>query len=277
MLGVVAMASMGCRSVLGIEQTEVDPAICTWLTQRVFFDEKPVSDTTVTVGMVTQARLAELAGELGVSLDPSRGHGLAKVLDCGDEAAAFADAEFDPTGPEVTTFAVAGERLVLGTATGVEGVLGALNLVTPEEVPVTAYPDEIDIPSSVGDIVTRAGELSRITLRPNSEITDVPSMSVSDWDCVGMRPAELPTEPTITLTVEVQASRAFVPGGVPIEGVRVAVCLSDAASCDAGAPLSEGQGGITDASGRLELVVETGDEGFDGHLVVSGPVVDCEP
>ena len=274
-LGAVAMVAAGCRSVLGIEQTQIDPRTCTWLTQRVFFADKPVDDTTVTVGVITQARFDDLATELGVALDPNRGHGLAEVVDCEDEPAEFAAADFEPSGAGVTGFVVAGDRLVAGTDTGVQGALGALNLETPAELLVTAHPDEIDVPSSAGDIVTRAGELGRIVLVPNSEVTDVPSMSANEWECVGTIVAEPPTEPTITLTVDVQASGALVPNGVGVEGVRVAVCLDDAAACEPGAPVPDGQSAVTDGSGRAQLVVSTSDEGFDGHLVISGTVAGC--
>ena len=276
LVGVVAIAGTGCRSVLGIEQTQIDPGTCTWLTQRVFFADKPVSDTTVSVGVITQARFEMLASELDVALDPNRGHGLAEVVDCEDEPAEFAAADFEPSGAGVTSFVVAGERLVFGTDTGVEGALGALNLATPAELLATAYPDEIDVPSSAGDVVTRAGELSRIVLAPNTEVTDVPTMSANEWECVGTIVAEPPADPTITLTVEVQASDAFVPNGVPVQGVRIAVCLDDAAACAAGAPVADGQSAVTDGSGRAQLVVGTGDEGFDGHLVISGTVAGCE-
>jgi hypothetical protein len=277
LLSALAFAGTGCRSILGIEQTQLDPKACTLLTQRIFFADKLVSDTTIDVGVLTQAHFEELARGIGASLDPSRGHGLAEIVDCDDEAAEFAAADFDPMGVGETSFVVAGDGLVLGTDTNVEGVLGALNLETPAELLVTAYPDEIESESSAGDIVTRAGELSRIRLHPNSEVVLPSPPSVDEWSCVGTIPDPMVSDPTITLTVVVQESTAFVPGGVPVSGVRVAVCLDEAAGCDADAPVADGLSAVTDASGRVQLVVDTGDEGFDGHLVVAGPDPSCKP
>jgi len=271
---VVLVTTSGCRSILGIEQTEVDPASCELLTQRIFFADKLVSDKTIDVGMISQARFEQLAEAVGATLDPGRGHGLAEVVDCDDEPAEYAAADFEPSGAGITSFVVEGDKLVLGTDTGVEGVLGVLNLDTPEELLVTAYPDEVDVESSAGDILTQAGELSRIRLSPNSEVMVTPP-SVDEWSCVGTIAEPEVSDPTITLTVDVQESSAFVPSGLPIEGVRVAACLSDPSNCAAGASVGEGQSAVTDSSGRAQLVVSTGDQGFDGHLVISGVLPSC--
>jgi hypothetical protein len=273
-LSLVCVVAAGCRPILGIESTEIDPAACALVTQRVFFVDGVVSDKIVEIGVVSRARWHELAGALGATLDPTRGHGVAEVIDCDEKAAAYAAADFEPSGVGITSFAVSGDGLVLGTDTGVEGVLGVLNLDTPAELEVTAYPDELEVESSAGFVDTRAGEITRIVLAPNSAVMVTPP-TVSPWSCVGTIAAPVVSDATITLTIDIQDSSAFVPNGTPLAGVRVAVCLDDSAGCEAGASTPAGESTITDAAGRAQLVVSTGSAGFDGHLVISGSKPGC--
>jgi hypothetical protein len=269
----LALASTGCRGVLGIEDTQLVDN-CSLVTQRVFFADKPVEDTTLKIGTLSQARFEALAAELGTTLDPNRGHALAKVVDCDDEATEFAAGDFEPSNPGATSFVVSGNQLQKGTDTTVDGFFGALNLDARAELVTTAYPDELSVPSSQGDVVTRAGELGYILLEPNSEVV-APPQTLSEWECVGQKPDPVVDDPEITLTIDLQSSSAFVPNGVPVVGARVAVCLEEAAACDPSAPVAEGAEAFTDGTGRAQLVVSTGDEGFDGSLIITGTAPNC--
>lgn len=268
-------AATGCRSVLGIEDTTLDPAVCALVPQRVFFADKPTSDVTIRLGTITQRRFAELAADVGASLDASSGHGLVEIVDCDGEPTASATATFDPEGAGVTRFVARGDRLAPGTDTGVEGVLGAFDLPAPEEVAVTAFPDEIAVESSQGDLVTRPGELSRIRLHPNSEVM-VPPPSADEWSCVGTIPEPVATVERITITVEVEAASTFVGNGIPLEGVQVSICRDEAAACAVDAPVPEGERAVTDAAGRAQLEVAIGGAGFDGQVVVTGALAGCD-
>lgn len=265
------MALAGCRPILGIEDTRLEAGTCELMPERVFFADNLVSDTTVTLGVLTRARFEELGAKLGVTLDPDKGHALAQVVDCRGRAAEYAAVDFEPADAEVTSFITSGNELLLGTDSGIDGFVGALDLGI-DEVEVSAYPDELDIESSVAKVVTRPGELSRILLAPNSAVSETPP-AVDAWKCVGAIPTPVVDDATITLTIDVEASQAFVPDGAPVAGVRVAVCR-DAATCAPGA--GEAQSATTDASGRAELVVPTGDAGFDGHLALSGVTTHCD-
>lgn len=264
----------GCRSVLGIESTEVDPASCRLVTQRVFFADKPAEDTQVRLGALTKARFQTLAADLGVPLDAARGHALIEIRDCQDEPAS-ARARLLPTDAEATLFATRGEALSLATGSGVEGATGALNLSAPEEYEVTAYPEELSVESSQSDLVVRAGELSRVVLAPNSEVMVTPP-AADEWTCVGIIAEPVPTKDTVTFTIEVRTATTLLPDGDPVGGVRVIICRDDAASCAADAAVAPGDEAFTDDTGRALLQVSTAGGAFDGHLVVSGTDPNCD-
>ncbi|MCA9623617.1 MAG: hypothetical protein KC731_31565 [Myxococcales bacterium] len=269
----LALGSTGCRAVLGIESTELDPAACTLVTERVFFADKLVEDTTLELATLSQARLTELATELGVTLDDGRGHAVAEVVDCDDHPAEFAAGDFEPLSTGATNFFVTGGKLQKGTDTAIEGLFGAFNLDAPEDLTATAYPDPLEVESSAAAIVTRPGELSYVRLEPNSQVV-APAQTAPGWTCVGQRPVPVVNDPEITLTIDLQGSTAFVRNGMAVSGARVVVC-QDAVACDASSAVDAGAEAFTDVDGRAQLIVSTGAEGFGGNLVITGQAPEC--
>jgi hypothetical protein len=274
-IGALLLAS-GCGPILGIEDTVLDAGSCELVTQRVFFADKLVENTKVELAVVSRPSFERLAAEIGVGLDDARGHALAKIVKCQDhEPAENADADFDPGGDAATLFVANGDRIALGTSTGVEGLVGALNLDAPVEHAVTAYPDELEVESSRGDVVTRPGEIAFIELVPNSEVM-VPMQTVSEWECVGNIDDPQVGAPEITLDIDVQISPGLGRSGVPLRGVRITICRDDAASCQPSTPVPPEDETVTDERGHAQLTVDTGDEGFDAHLLVSGTTTSCD-
>lgn len=271
LFAIALVGLVGCRPILGIEETALDPATCTLVTQRVFFADKPAKDLQLKLGAPTEARLRELAEGIGITLDGTRGHAVAEVRDCDDEPAA---ARLRTIPADGTAFSTHGEGLQLEDTSGVEGLTGVFNLAAPEEYELTAFPDEIAVESSQSDVVVRAGELSRVTLAPNSEVVVTPP-SEDEWRCVGTIAEPQPSDDAITFTIELRRATVLLPNGGPIGGARIIVCRDEAAACEAEAPVPPGDEAFTDASGRALLQVSTQDGPFDGHLVISGRDPSC--
>lgn len=90
------------------------------------------------------------------------------------------------------------------------------------------------------------------------------AMPVGDWSCVGKVTWPAPPVPT----AEVNLSFSKLVGNGKLDGLSVKVCDKADPSC--AAPLTMG---MTDAMGAIKLTVNTGANGFDGYLDVSGDAI----
>ncbi len=253
----------------------LDDAACTAQTMRVFFADKPVEDTRVTVGVVSQAQFVALAQALDTTPDSRRGHVLVRIADCGGEAK-VGDLTADDPLAGATAFSVKGSKLETGSTSGVDGLVGFLNVDAPFERALVAIPQDIATLSSQGDVVTRPGNVSFIDLVPNSEVVATPPTEPMEWECVGAVPEPVVMASTITLTVEVRESEAFVPSGAPISNARVIVCLNEQSQCTIDGANDPTREARTDAAGIATLTVSTGTEGFDGQIIVTSTLPACQ-
>ena len=112
LLLVMVLGTAGCAPILGIEDTEFkgDGDSCALVTERIFFADKVVTDTSVTIGMVTEARFQQIATLLGTTIDPQRGHVVAEMTDCGAALVEDSSLSIEPPPPGITAFAVGRQR-----------------------------------------------------------------------------------------------------------------------------------------------------------------------
>ena len=283
LLLVMTTGALGCAPILGIEDTvfEGGDDNCALATERIFFADKVVTDTTVTIGVVTEKRFAAIATLLGTTIDPQRGHVVATMTDCAGSLVEDATLSIEPPPTGITGFVVGESGLSLGADTSSLGLVGALNLTAPTEVALEAYPDELGNDfSSSGDVETAAGEIGYIVLAPNSETTvpaTTPPAGPPDFSCVGNIPSPMTMETTTTITVNIRLSETLAPLGQPLSGVRVRVCRDALETCviDLSKPVDPVTEADTDGTGAAELVVATPPDGFDGSLLVVGRVPGC--
>lgn len=286
LLLVMTMGAVGCAPILGIEDTVFEGAggggdSCALVTERIFFGDKVVTDTSVTIGVVTKSRFDEIATLLGTTIDPQRGHVMATMTDCSGALVEDAALSIEPPPSDITAFVVGESGLSLGADTSSLGLVGALNLTAPTEVALEAYPDELGNDfSSSGDVETAAGEIGYIVLSPNSETNvpaTIPPAGPPDFSCVGNIPSPMSMEMTATITVNIRLSETLAPLGQPLSGVRVRVCRDAMEACiidlsKSVDPVNEAE---TDSTGAAMLIVATPSDGFDGSLLVVGRVPGC--
>lgn len=282
MLGVL-VANVACGPILGIDTTVFEPPgpdVCSLVPHRVFFADKPVADTSVTLSIPTAAQFAKIASDLGTTIDPEAGHLLAGITDCNGVLLADAALSVNMLPGASTRFVIDDSGLSTGADTSSPGHLGALNVAVPTELILLAQPELLEgESSSVGEVDSKRGEMSYILLAPNSEAPD-PMIDPlpSNLSCVGMVDSPVATAASLTITVDVRSSDSLDPArGQPVAGVRVRFCEDADQGCaiDLTQPIDTAFEALTDATGRALLVVPQNMDGFDGQIVVAGELPNC--
>ena len=134
-----------------------------------FFFPKPITTSPAKPGtfyLVAEDTLAQLAGLVGDTLDPTRGHFAVTTLDCGDQHAAGLTIAADDADAKSGTYYVDG-KLPSKTATRTDAS-GAIALLNLPVGPVTLTSTLDVTKETIGTFAAfvRAGEVSQITLPP---------------------------------------------------------------------------------------------------------------